>query len=213
MKAPLSGNVLKVTRPRSVGEITQLKVSPRGFIKLYLHIRSLRFYLSSALPNVVMAPDQPPPLIGNEGPSEKRTDDVDGDEADLSSTEDYDRYIGAGLNPDDARFLASVPLKEQDRIFRKVDYRLIPCLGVLYFVAHLDRANIGNAKIEGLEASLGMSDVDYNIAVALFFIPYILCEVPSNYLLTRFTRPSRYMGFLVRMVSRTMEVRLVVPNS
>jgi hypothetical protein len=33
---------------------------------------------------------------------------------------------------------------------------------------------LGNAKIEGLEASLGMSGADYNIAVSMFFIPYIL---------------------------------------
>jgi hypothetical protein len=47
-------------------------------------------------------------------------------------------------------------------------------LALLYLVSHLDRANIGNAKIEGLEASLGMAGVDYNIAVAIFFVPYIL---------------------------------------
>lgn len=34
--------------------------------------------------------------------------------------------------------------------------------------SHLDRANIGNAKIEGLEASLGMTGTDYNVALAIF---------------------------------------------
>lgn len=33
-----------------------------------------------------------------------------------------------------------------------------------YLIAHLDRANIGNAKIEGLEASLNMTGTDYNVA-------------------------------------------------
>jgi sugar phosphate permease len=59
------------------------------------------------------------------------------------------------------------------------------------------RANIGNAKIKGLEASLNMSDIDYNIALAIFFIPYVLCEVPSNMLLIKFRRPSVYIGILV----------------
>lgn len=42
-----------------------------------------------------------------------------------------------------------------------------------------------------------MSGADYNIAVSMFFIPYILCEVPSNMILAKFSRPSRYIGILV----------------
>lgn len=37
----------------------------------------------------------------------------------------------------------------------------------------------------------------YNIALSIFFIPYILLEVPSNVILKRFTRPSTYLGILV----------------
>lgn len=55
----------------------------------------------------------------------------------------------------------------------------------------------GNAKIEGLEDSLQMRGTDYNIAVGIFFVPYVLCEVPSNVLLSKFKKPSWYMGFLV----------------
>ncbi|KAK3616692.1 hypothetical protein LTR56_025795 [Elasticomyces elasticus] len=102
-----------------------------------------------------------------------------------------------GLSADDAEWLDSIPLQEQRRIFHKVDRRLVPMLALLYLIAHLDRANIGNAKIEGLEASLGMTGTDYNIVVAIFFIPYILCEVPSNLVLAKFSRPSWYMGTLV----------------
>lgn len=42
-----------------------------------------------------------------------------------------------------------------------------------------------------------MTGSDYNVAVALFFVPYILCEVPSNMVLAKFKRPSRYMGIIV----------------
>ena len=157
------------------------------------------------LANLAMAPGQPPSLIGNKGPSEKRTEVADGDEADLFSSEDYDRYISAGLSPDDAQFLASVPSKEQDRIFHKIDYLLVPYLSVLYFVAHLDRANIRNAKIEGLEASFGMS-TSTTTSPWPCSSSLISSAVPSNYLLSKFSRPSRYMGFLVRMVSRAVKV-------
>ena len=56
----------------------------------------------------------------------------------------------------------------------KIDWRLVPFLAVLYLMAYLDRANIANAKIEGMLEDLGMSGVQYNIAVSLFFIPYII---------------------------------------
>jgi hypothetical protein len=47
-------------------------------------------------------------------------------------------------------------------------------LAVLYLISHLDRANIGNAKIEGLIDDLGMSGIQYNIVLSIFFIPYVL---------------------------------------
>lgn len=41
-------------------------------------------------------------------------------------------------------------------------------------MAYLDRANIGNAKIEGMLETLGMSEVQYNIALSIFFVTYIM---------------------------------------
>lgn len=58
--------------------------------------------------------------------------------------------------------------------FLQVDIRLVPMLSILYLVSHLDRANIGNAKIAGLTDDLGLSGIQYNIALSLFFIPYVL---------------------------------------
>lgn len=51
---------------------------------------------------------------------------------------------------------------------------MLPLLALLYLVSSLDRANIGNAKIEGLAADLNLSGVEYNTALAVFFISYIL---------------------------------------
>ena len=52
--------------------------------------------------------------------------------------------------------------------------RLVPIMAVLYLLAHIDRANIGNAKIEGMTEDLNMQDTNYNVAVSVFFIPYII---------------------------------------
>ncbi|KGO54360.1 hypothetical protein PEX2_038480 [Penicillium expansum] len=51
-------------------------------------------------------------------------------------------------------------------------------------------------KIEGLLPDLNMSGTQYNIALAIFFVPYVLCEVPSNVLLGKFKKPSVYLGIL-----------------
>jgi hypothetical protein len=42
-------------------------------------------------------------------------------------------------------------------------------------LSYIDRANIGNAKIEGIEADLGLSPKQYQITLSIFFIGYILC--------------------------------------
>lgn len=107
------------------------------------------------------------------------------------------QYLQRGLSPEEADFLLSLSEKEESKIYRKVDVRLVPMLALLYLISHLDRSNIGNAKIEGLEEDLGMSGIDYNIAVFMFFISNILCALPSNYILGRFKRPSTYIGTLV----------------
>lgn len=85
-------------------------------------------------------------------------------------------------------------------------------LMTLYLFAYLDKTNLGNAKIEGLPQSLNMSDLDYNIAVSIFFIPFVLAEVPSNMILHLFKRPSIYMGGLVTAWGIVMTLTGVVQN-
>ncbi|KIW65991.1 hypothetical protein PV04_08203 [Phialophora macrospora] len=82
------------------------------------------------------------------------------------------------------------------RLVRKIDFRLIPILFLLYLCAFIDRVNIGNARIQGLEEDLNMKGEDYNIALFVFFVPYILCEVPSNLLLKNL-QPSWYLSGII----------------
>jgi MFS transporter, ACS family, tartrate transporter len=68
---------------------------------------------------------------------------------------------------------------------RKVAGRLIPFLGLLYFFAFLDRVNVGFAALT-MNTDLGISAAAFGIGSGIFFIGYILCEVPSNVMLERF---------------------------
>lgn len=80
--------------------------------------------------------------------------------------------------------IAELPQEEKKRILRKVDYRLIPILTLLYLVAFVDRSNMDkcipllllpfvstdrlaarNAKIAGMEKDLKLHGLQYNIAV------------------------------------------------
>ena len=84
----------------------------------------------------------------------------------------------------------------EQKVRLKCDYKLVPMLFLLLLCAFIDRINIGNARIQGLEKDLGMKGHDFNIALSVFFIPYILLEVPSN-LLMRSIRPSLWLSGLI----------------
>ncbi|KAL4901086.1 hypothetical protein BDW74DRAFT_187928 [Aspergillus multicolor] len=80
----------------------------------------------------------------------------------------------------------------EKRLVRKLDWRILPCTWVLYLLGFLDRANIGNAKTGGLEEDFGLTSSQYSIIVLVFFISYLIFEVPANMILTR-VRPSVFL--------------------
>ncbi|KAL3425445.1 high-affinity nicotinic acid transporter [Phlyctema vagabunda] len=82
------------------------------------------------------------------------------------------------------------------KLLRKMDRHLVPFLAVLYLLSFLDRTNIGNARLFGLEADLGMEGLDYNIALAVFFPPYVAAEIPSNMMMKRY-RPSIWLTIIM----------------
>lgn len=69
-------------------------------------------------------------------------------------------------------------------VFKKVAWRLVPFLCFCYIASYLDRINIGFAKLQMLD-DLQFSDAAYGLGAGLFFLGYILFEVPSNLILQR----------------------------
>jgi MFS family permease len=69
-------------------------------------------------------------------------------------------------------------------IVRKVVRHLMPILGVMYLIAYIDRQNIGYAKLQ-MVGDLGMTETAYGLGASLFFIGYLLFELPSNLLLAK----------------------------
>ena len=64
----------------------------------------------------------------------------------------------------------------EKRVIRKMDFRIVPLVTALYVLAFLDRSNIGNAKIAGMEEDLHLEGNRYQWLLTIFYITYILFE-------------------------------------
>ena len=84
-----------------------------------------------------------------------------------------------------AILLEELRVELETRTMRRVTKRLLPLLILCYFVAFLDRVNIGFASLT-MNKDLGITSTVYGQAAGVFFISYFLLEVPSNLALVRF---------------------------
>ena len=69
---------------------------------------------------------------------------------------------------------------------RKVSLRLVPFVALMFFINYLDRTAIGFAAPNGMNEDLALSAAQFGFASGVFFIGYILLEVPSNLALHKF---------------------------
>lgn len=67
---------------------------------------------------------------------------------------------------------------------RRVIWRLVPFICLLYIIAYIDRVNIGFAALT-MNKDLGFSSAVFGFGAGVFFFGYFLCEVPSNIILDK----------------------------
>ena len=70
-------------------------------------------------------------------------------------------------------------------LLKRVAWRLVPLLTIIYLIAYIDRANISYAKLTMVKA-LNISEAEFGFAASVFFIGYLIFEVPSNLALNYF---------------------------
>ncbi|TFK44127.1 major facilitator superfamily domain-containing protein [Crucibulum laeve] len=92
-------------------------------------------------------------------------------------------------------FEEDVPIN-RGRVLRKLDLYLLPFISALYLLTFLDRSNVANARVVGMGADLHLDGLKFNVAAAVFSIPYALAEIPSNIALKLF-KPSRWIPFIM----------------
>jgi D-galactonate transporter len=80
--------------------------------------------------------------------------------------------------------LADISGSEVDTVYKKITRRLVPLIFLAYLLAFLDRINVGYAQLQ-MKDVLGFSDAVYGFGAGIFFLSYLLFEVPSNLLLER----------------------------
>ncbi|CCO32709.1 putative transporter C1683,12 [Rhizoctonia solani AG-1 IB] len=107
---------------------------------------------------------------------------------------------GAGFTPEDSK-----------RVLSKLDRRILPWMAGLFLLSYLDRSNIGNARLDGLEKDLGLRGLQFNNALAIFYPFYVISEVPSNMMLKR-TRASFWFAFLMVSWGTIMTLMGLVKN-
>ncbi|KAF9038143.1 MFS general substrate transporter [Panaeolus papilionaceus] len=101
-----------------------------------------------------------------------------------------------GALPQKEAHLPHVDTEAEKRAVRKQDYAIVPVMTMFYLLSFLDRANIGNARVAGLQHDLGLSDHQYQICVTVLYVPYIMAELPSN-LLLKYIGPKYLMPSLL----------------
>lgn len=77
---------------------------------------------------------------------------------------------------------SEVATQNNNQIYKKVAWRLVPFLCLCYLAAYLDRVNVGFAKLQMLN-DLSFSNTVYGLGAGIFFLGYVIFEVPSNILL------------------------------
>lgn len=109
------------------------------------------------------------------------------------------------VNQEQAAYFTDFATKDEEwiefqnkKLLRKVDAHLLPLLILMYLFNFLDRSNLAQARQGTLEADLGMTGTDFNLATSIFFIGYLLMQLPSNMIITR-VRPSLYLAAATTM--------------
>ncbi|KXN73679.1 MFS general substrate transporter [Conidiobolus coronatus NRRL 28638] len=95
------------------------------------------------------------------------------------------------------------------KLIRKVDLRLLPYLTLLYLFSFLDRVNIGFARVYRMEEELHLTPDQYSWTLSIFFVGYVLFEVPSNLLLKKVTPPRWIARIMVTWGAITMALAAV----
>ena len=89
---------------------------------------------------------------------------------------------------------------------RKVAWRILPLVVILYVISYLDRANVAFAKLR-MGAALGFSDEVFGFGIGVFFIGYLFLEIPGALLVERWSARKWFARILITWGFRRHGIR------
>ncbi|KAF2487492.1 major facilitator superfamily domain-containing protein [Neohortaea acidophila] len=113
---------------------------------------------------------------------------------------DHDVLGRSNVTREDAMHLGELTPEElvhEKKLRKKIDCLIMPLVMLVYLMNYIDRNNYAAARLQGLQADLNLSDSQYETALSILFVGYVLMQVPSNALLNFSGKPSWYIGFWV----------------
>ena len=90
----------------------------------------------------------------------------------------------------------SVGIPAENAVYKKLLWRMMPLLMLLYIVAFIDRSNVGFAKLSFLR-DLGLSEAVFGIGAGIFYAGYMLFEIPSNMLLAKIGARKTFLRIMI----------------
>jgi MFS family permease len=83
------------------------------------------------------------------------------------------------------------------KLVRKLDFTILPAMGILYILNYIDRQNLSAAKLQGITQDLHLSTEQFATAVSILFVGYLPFQIPSNLLMPKISRPGMYICLAV----------------
>ncbi|KAH7094424.1 major facilitator superfamily domain-containing protein [Paraphoma chrysanthemicola] len=91
-----------------------------------------------------------------------------------------------GLGPDEIARL-------NKKLVRKIDFVILPIIGILYILNYIDRQNLAAAKLQGIMEDLNMTTQQFATAISILFVGYLPFQIPSNLIIAKISRPGMYI--------------------
>ncbi|CAG9948409.1 unnamed protein product [Clonostachys rosea f. rosea IK726] len=70
-------------------------------------------------------------------------------------------------------------------VLKKLDWRFLTVITLMLLMNYLDRINVSNARLAGMQKDMHMSDVEWSAGISLFYVGYIISQVPANVIVAK----------------------------
>ncbi|KAI0739195.1 MFS general substrate transporter [Daedaleopsis nitida] len=118
---------------------------------------------------------------------------------------------GTISTPESLAYAPGAPMKNMPRVWLKMDLLALPIVVLMYSIYILDKSNVGNARIAGLQETLQMSDTQFSLALTTTFIAQLFMPIMCNYF-TMIVGPRWVLPTMVSLGGTAVALQGVVKN-